>query len=325
MDNQRGLTGKVAIITGASSGIGEAAARAFARDGAAVVLVARRADRLERLAAEINARGGRALAVPTDVMDGAQVARLVQRAVDEFGRIDVLANIAGWGRYKWYESLTPEELRKQFEVNVLGMAELTRQVVPVMQRQRSGHILNMASYASRIAWPPLTVYSSTKYAVEGLSDGLRRELAPWGIRVTRVHPGGVTGTEYNAQAAEAGGIRYTSIPIGRVSRERVAEELVKLVERPRRELLLGTGYGFAVFLNRRLPWLVDAAAYWWVNRKRRAELRRGTRAVHPARPSWPVTAAIALAGLVWAMVLGMMLPRRAAPALAGYRRRHGRR
>ena len=312
MRANQSLAGKVAIITGAASGIGEATARAFAKAGAAVVLAARRADRLERLAGEIQAMGGRALALSTDVNDPQQISALVQRTVSEFGRIDVLANIAGWGRYKWYEQLTAEELRRQFEVNVLGLAELTRQVVPVMQRQRSGHILNMASFASRIAWPPLTVYASTKYAVEGLSDGLRRELAPWGIHVTRIHPGGVTGTEYNAQAAEAGGIQYRSIPIGRVTKEKVAEDLVRLIERPRRELFLGTGYGFLVFLNRRLPWLVDAIARLWVSQKRRDELSVGAMAA--PRPGLLQTVGLGLAGLMWALILGSLLPRRVAPA-----------
>ena len=175
------LTGKVIIVTGASAGIGEAAARAFGRAGAKVVLAARRAERLERLAAEIRAEGGTALPIPTDVTNTNQIENLVRATLEAYGRIDVLANIAGWGRYDWLEELSAENLRMQYEVNVIGMAEMIRQVLPVMKAQRAGHILNMSSYASEIATPPLTVYASTKYAVEGLSDGLRRELLPWGI------------------------------------------------------------------------------------------------------------------------------------------------
>jgi short-subunit dehydrogenase len=126
-----------------------------------------------------------------------------------------------WGRYDWFEELTPEDLRSQYEVNILGLAELTRQVLPAMKAQKSGHILNMSSYASRVAVPPLTVYASTKYAIEGLTEGLRRELIPWGIEVSRIHPSGVRGTEFNRQAAHQGGIRYRALPVGKVSREQV--------------------------------------------------------------------------------------------------------
>jgi NAD(P)-dependent dehydrogenase (short-subunit alcohol dehydrogenase family) len=126
----------------------------------------------------------------------------------------------------------------------------------------------MSSYASRIAVPPLTVYASTKYAVEGLSDGLRRELLPWGIKVTRVHPSGVKGTEFNQRAARDGGIRYRSLPIGKITREHLARELVKLVERPRRELFLSRLYDVPVFINRRFPGLVDFVMALWVRLKR---------------------------------------------------------
>jgi NADP-dependent 3-hydroxy acid dehydrogenase YdfG len=268
------VAGKVVIVTGASSGIGEATAREFARAGASVVLAARRAERLERLANEINSNDGVALPVPTDLTSIDQITRLVRVTRETFGRIDVLANIAGWGRYDWFEELSPEDLRQQYEVNVLGMAELTRQVLPVMKEQRSGHILNMSSYASEISVPPLTVYASTKYAVEGLTDGLRRELIPWGINVSRIHPSGVKGTEFNPKAGREGGIRYRSFPLGKVTREQVAREIVALVERPRRKIFLSRLYDVPVLLNRLFPGFVDFASSLWVRWKRREELRR---------------------------------------------------
>jgi short-subunit dehydrogenase len=305
-----GVGGKVVIVTGASSGIGEAAARAFAMAGARVVVVARRAQKLEALVDEITAAGGEALAVPADLTDRHQIERVVARTLERYGRIDVLANVAGWGKYDWIEEFTAEELRQQFEVNVLAMAEITRQVVPIMQRQRSGHLLNMSSYASRIAVPPLTVYASTKYAVEGLSDGLRRELAPWGIHVSRVHPAAVPGTEFNQQAAQRGGIRYRSVPIGRVSKEKVAETLLRLVERPRRAAFLGRLYDVGVWANRRWPGLLDLGSRLWVMNKRREALarpvtharpkRRGRLAALPALTALiPFGVVLGVAGLWW--------------------------
>jgi NADP-dependent 3-hydroxy acid dehydrogenase YdfG len=270
------LAGLVTIVTGASAGIGETTAREFARAGAKVVLAARRAERLERLAAEIEAAGGEALAVPTDLTVQDQIAGLVESTLAVFGRIDVLANIAGWGRYDWFEELTPEDLRNQYEVNVLGLAELTRQVLPVMIAQRSGHILNMCSYASKVAVPPLTVYASTKYAIEGLTDGLRRELLPWGIRVSRIHPSGVKGTEFNRQAGRQGGIRFRSFPLGKVTREQVARRMVALVARPRRAVFLSRLYDVPVFFNLVFPGFVDLASSTWVRLKRREALKDAT-------------------------------------------------
>jgi NADP-dependent 3-hydroxy acid dehydrogenase YdfG len=142
------IDGKVVIVTGASSGIGESTAREFARAGAISVLTARRADRLERLQREIEAMGGRAQAIPADLTRFDQITNLVNTTVAKFGRIDVLTNIAGWAIYDWFEQLSADELRQTYEVNIIGLAELTRQVVPVMKAQRSGFILNMSSYVS---------------------------------------------------------------------------------------------------------------------------------------------------------------------------------
>ena len=120
--------------------------------------------------------GGNALPVRTDLTDLSQITDLVQTTLSTFGRIDILANIAGWGNYDWFEELSAEDLRNYYEVNIIGMAHLIQQVIPIMKTQRSGYILNMSSYASEIATPPLNVYASTKYAVKGLNDALRREL-----------------------------------------------------------------------------------------------------------------------------------------------------
>lgn len=273
MTRRPAIDGKIVIVTGASSGIGEATAREFARAGATTVLAARRLERLERLAKEIHKMGGSALPVRTDLTDLAQITDLVQKTLSTYGRIDVLANIAGWGNYDWLEELSAEDLRNYYEVNVIGMAQLIQQVIPIMKTQRSGYILNMSSYASEIGTPPLNVYASTKYAVKGLNDALRRELLPWGITVIRIHPSAVSGTEFNKKAGrKSGSIKYRSIPIGRVSREAIAQKIVQLVEHPRRALYYSRVYDIPVILNQLFPEILDWISAAWVRRQRKDEI-----------------------------------------------------
>lgn len=272
MKRRPAIDGKVAIITGASSGIGEATAREFAKAGAITVLAARRIDRLRRLQREIEDMGGRALAVQTDLTDIGQITHLVETTLAAFGRIDILANIAGWAFYDWFEELSADEVRRAFEVNVLGMAELTRQVIPTMKEQRSGFILNMSSYVSRLSVPPLTVYASTKYAVEGLTDGLRRTLEPFGITVIRIHPSSVSGTEFAKHPQRPGAVQYTPVPIGRISRERLARHIVSLIEKPRRALFISRVYEVPVQLNRFFPAFVDWLSENWIRLKRKDEI-----------------------------------------------------
>lgn len=271
MNRRPAMDGKVVIVTGASSGIGESTAREFAQAGAITVLAARRAERLERLQKEIEDIGGQALAVPTDLTDLDQITNLVQTTLATLGRIDILANIAGWGLYDWFEELSAEELRRHYEVNVIGLAELTRQVIPTMKAQRSGFILNMSSYVSRISVPPLTVYASTKYAVEGLTDGLRRALLPWGITVIRIHPSSVSGTEFNRRVVRPGTVKYRAVPIGRISRERLARHIVGLIEKPQRALFISRIYEVPVLINKLFPEFLDWISATWVRRKHNQE------------------------------------------------------
>ena len=285
MNRRPAVDGKVVIVTGASSGIGESTALEFARAGAITVLAARRKDRLKQLERKIEAMGGTALAVPTDLTALDQITNLVQTVLATFGRIDVLANIAGWGFYDWFEELSAEELRRHYEVNVIGLAELCRQVIPTMKAQRSGFILNMSSYVSRISVPPLTVYASTKYAVEGLTDGLRRALLPWGITVIRIHPSSVSGTEFNKTVSRKDGVEYRAVPIGRIRRERLARHIVALIERPRRALFISRIYEVPVLLNKLFPEFVDWTSATWVRRKHLQEHKRVPEAVAPVHYS----------------------------------------
>src|SRR5574341_1015870 len=253
------LHGKVVILTGASDGIGREIAYDLGEQGAKVVLAARRVERLEEAAQRVRASGGEALVVPTDLRDASQITRLVRTTMDAYGRIDILLNVAGMGYYDWIEEMTRDELQEQWDTNVVAMADLTRHVIPIMKAQRDGHIVNFASYASRIAAPPLTMYAATKYAIEGLSDGLRRELAPWNIHVTRVHPSAVD-TLFNTKAEQHGGIHYPYDTITGVTKEKVAEKIIGVLKRPRRALYIARRrpiIELGVLINRRLPGLID--------------------------------------------------------------------
>ncbi len=186
------LNGKVAVVTGASSGIGEATAEALAAEGAAVVVAARREERLSELVERINnGDGGKALAVECDVTDEGQAHDLIRRANDEFGRVDILVNNAGVMQLSKVEKGLSDEWRTMFEVNVLGLLYITDAAVQVMKEQGSGHVVNISSVAGRKTRPGVGVYSGTKFAVNAISEALRQELIEDNVRVTVVEPGAV--------------------------------------------------------------------------------------------------------------------------------------
>jgi len=194
------LKGQVIIVTGASAGIGEATAREVARQGAQVVLMARRRDRLEAIVNEITVAGGQAVALAGDITVATDRHRLVAETLDRWGRIDGLVNNAGYGQVGPIELLPLDAIRENFETNLFALIGLTQLVIPVMREQRRGRIVNISSVAGRIARPFSSVYDATKHALEALSDGLRGELAPFGIDVVVIEPGYIR-TEF-VQVAE---------------------------------------------------------------------------------------------------------------------------
>src|ERR1700693_4849386 len=175
------LSGQVVAITGASSGIGEAAAVACARAGAAVALAARRVDRIEALAQRIAEEGGRAIAVPTDVGEEAQARAFVERAFTELGRLDVLVNNAGVMLLGPIENANTEEWRRMVHANVFGVLYCTHAALPLMAQQGSGHIVNVSSVAGRIARAGSGVYNLTKWGVGAFSEALRQEGVALGV------------------------------------------------------------------------------------------------------------------------------------------------
>lgn len=187
----QGIEGKVVVITGASSGMGEAAARHLAGKGALVVLGARRADRIEKLAADITAQGGKAVAVATDVTKREQVQALVDTAVSEYGRIDVLINNAGLMPLSPLDRLKVDEWDQMIDVNIKGVLYGIAAALPYMKQQMAGHIINLSSVAGHKIFGGSAVYSATKSAVRVISEGLRQEVTPFNIRSTIISPGAV--------------------------------------------------------------------------------------------------------------------------------------
>lgn len=253
------IKGKVVIVTGASSGIGEATARQFGREGAKLVLAARRVDKLEALAQEILAMGSGAetFVVQADLSKLEDIQSMIKQTLDKFGRIDVLVNNAGFGRLDWLENLDPlKDIQAQFDVNVLGVIQTTRQVLPIMIKQRSGHIINMCSMAGLVATPTYTVYAACKHAVHGFSEALRREVKPWGIDVSMIYPGGVV-TEFQAHAGIKRKTGATTPKSLLLTADQVGAAVVQLVRRPRAMRILPWAWSFTVWMNRNFNWLVD--------------------------------------------------------------------
>jgi len=186
-----GIAGKVVVITGASSGLGECTARHLSSLGAIVVLGARRAEKLESLVAEISNNGGQALAVTTDVTKKQQVEALLQIAVEKYGRVDVVLNNAGLMQQSRLDSLKTDEWDDMIDVNIKGTLYGIAAALPYMQAQKSGHIINVSSVAGHKVTPAGSVYCATKHAVRAISEGLRSEVKDWGLRTTIISPGAV--------------------------------------------------------------------------------------------------------------------------------------
>lgn len=185
------IAGKVVVITGASSGMGAAAARHLAAKGASVVLGARRSDRIHALAVEITEAGGKATAVVTDVTKREDLKQLVDSAVTNYGRIDVLINNAGVMPLSPMDRLKVDEWDQMIDVNLKGVLYGIAAALPHMKDQKSGHVINLSSVAGHKVFLGSAVYSATKFGVRALSDGLREELSSDNIRVTVISPGAV--------------------------------------------------------------------------------------------------------------------------------------
>jgi short-subunit dehydrogenase len=228
------LAGKVAAITGASSGIGLAVARALAREGVAVVLGARRTDRLEQAVAEMRAHGARAEALTIDVASEDDVRRLVIRAREAFGRLDIMICNAGFGYYGTVDEMPSEIMRRMMDVNFMGTFYGARAALPIFRAQGSGHLIFVSSIVGRRGIPYMSGYTATKCAQAGFAEALRSELVGSDIHVSAVFPVS-TDTEFKGAMERDFGHRVSGLgpkqPV-----EHVANAIVGGIKRPRAEV-----------------------------------------------------------------------------------------
>jgi short-subunit dehydrogenase len=259
------LHGSTAVVTGASSGIGAATARAMARNGATVLLLARSADRLEAVAGEIADAGGEAVLYPVDLADGDAVSAVADEITEAHGIPDVILNVAGFGRWDPIEGTTPEEAAAMMAVPYLGAFRITQPFVEGMIERDSGHIVNLTSAAAYVPWPGSTAYAAARWAMRGFSEALEVDLHETGVGVSLV----ATTTVESPYWTHNPGSREKLPGIARLFRtltpEDVAAAIVEAVEAERREVLLPTTFAIAARLASVVPgvfrWLVTTTGW----------------------------------------------------------------
>lgn len=245
---------KVAVITGASAGIGKETALAFARAGYAVVLAARRKDTLENIARQCRELGGEALVAPTDVAERAQVEALIQTVMRQFGRLDVLVNNAGYGLFARAHETTVDQMRRIFDVNFYGVFYACQLAAPLMIQQGGGHIFNVSSVIGKRGTPFHGAYCATKFALVGFDDSMRVELKPHNVMVTTVCPA-LTETEFfdhvegDQDSERSGYIRLRKKQHPAV----IGRKIVTTVGKYRPELVFTLGGKFLAYVSAWFP------------------------------------------------------------------------
>jgi short-subunit dehydrogenase len=268
----RKLEGSIALVTGASSGIGEAAARSLARRKAHVVLTARRKDRLEALAGEIRAAqgGADALVLPGDLTAPGEPERIAREALAWKGRVDVLVNNAGVGRMRFLESLDPQaDILPVLALDLAAPILLTRALLPSMIERRAGCIINVGSTSGWMAVPTSSIYCAAKFGFRGFNDALRREVRGKGIDVCLLSPGPVR-TEFGRHSGRIPGAQEPSSMRIALPASAVGERIADLVRRPKRSVVIPWFFAPAAWLFDQLPALADwMLEYGYTRRLRR--------------------------------------------------------
>jgi short-subunit dehydrogenase len=257
----RSIEGARILITGASSGIGRELARALLRQGADVVVTARREDRLRELADEFRSAGRRIIRVVGDITDMAVRESLLRAAQDTLGGLDILVNNAGVGAIGPFSRASADRLRRVMEVNFFAPAELIRTALPLLRAGRRPLIVNMGSVLGHVALPHKSEYCASKFALHGLSDALRAELSREGIDLLLVSPS-TTESEFADHVLETDG-RPPRRPLGRMSAHRVARKTVRAMCRGRHEIILSPGGKLAVWFDRLSPPLANRLIARW--------------------------------------------------------------
>ncbi|MDQ3197851.1 MAG: SDR family oxidoreductase [Verrucomicrobiota bacterium] len=254
------FAGKVVIVTGGSRGLGLTIARRLAAEGARLALFARDAEELASASDELRALGGEALAVPCDLLNRDQSLGAVQTVLDHFGTIDVLINNAGIIEVGPLENMRRRDFEKSMQLHFWAPFNLMRQVIPAMRRAGGGRIVNISSLGGKVAVPHMAAYSASKFALVGLSDAFRAELAQDGIRVTTVTPGMMnTGSQGHAKFKGNHGAEFTwfslstALPFTAVDADRAAEKIVQACRRGQGSLIIGWSARAAIIGNALMP------------------------------------------------------------------------
>ena len=237
---------KVALITGASSGLGEATARQLTRAGFTVILAARRAALLDALVNEINQTNASAYAIPTDMTQPTQVEALAQQALQQCGRVDVLVNNAGVGQQVNAYEASDEVIEFILRTNFISVVQLTRALMPQMLARNSGHVINVASVSGHVTVPGSSIYAASKHALRAWNDGLRRDLRSTGVRVSLVSPGFI-------RTPMTEGLRFVPMP----GPATVANAISRLIKRPKREVIVPGIYRLGVWMEAVAPGFMD--------------------------------------------------------------------
>jgi short-subunit dehydrogenase len=250
------MSARVVAITGASAGIGRATALRLAHDGASIAICARRRDRLDAVAAEIEKAGGHAFAVAADVTSETDMNTFVAKTIERFGRLDVMMCNAGFGIYGAIDDITSDQMKRLMDINYFGTFYATRAALTVFRRQQAGHLVIVSSIVGKRGVPYMGAYSATKFAQVGLAECLRAEVAGSGIHVSVVYPVS-TETEFFDVMSQETGVQVTRAGGPRQSVETVADAIARAIERPTPEVYPHFNSRFLVIVNALAPGLTD--------------------------------------------------------------------